>query len=180
MRKFLIKFLLYSCLALGCLPVICIFIIVFTYVIIDNLKPHSFEGNSCIDQDDKLAYFYKSSGFKIPPHAKISLDCDDHGGFRGDGEYYVVFETTAKDINSYLKSPFWTEKWQHGPVPEKIAYHTELYNQFPKIYKSPAILYLAQNRFFSKDGSDDLDFRNGTIIVIDKKNNRVFYSQWDW
>src|SRR5262245_58018272 len=73
---------------------------------------------------DPGAEFTKLTGLNWPSDAKIISVGDDHGGFNGDGEFHLVFETDAKSIRSFLESsPPWQGEWVDGPVPTEIGFH---------------------------------------------------------
>ena len=128
----------------------------------------------CLEIEDEAQHFYESSEFEMPANAQIVLSCDDHNGFHWDGEYYVVFDTTAEVIEAYLESSLWNAKWQNGVVPEEISSNTALSNWDRSTFTSSEVWYLAENR------NTMLPFHNGRLLVILPNENRVFYSQWDF
>jgi hypothetical protein len=139
-----------------------------------TLNKQSLNGTECLEIDDERKHFYESSGFRLPADAEIVLSCDDHGGFHGDGEYYLVFDVTEQDIQSYLQTSFWNQEWQRGAVPKEVSFHTALSKWANNTFNSSQIWYIAENR------NTMIPFHNGRLMLIDTRINRVFYSQWDF
>lgn len=140
----------------------------------DNEAEYSLNGAKCLEIENQAQAFYKSSGLKLPEDAQIIESCDDHGGFHGDGEYYLVFDTTPEEISKYLKTTPWNNQWQQQPVPSSISSRTGLTEIAAATFESSDIWYVATG----KDGA--IPYHNGKLIAIDPQKNRVFYSQWDF
>lgn len=135
---------------------------------------YSLNGVRCLEIENQFQTFSESSGLELPTNAQIIESCDDHSGFHWDGEYYLVFDTTSEEISKYLQITPWNNQWQKQPVPSEISSNTGLSNVFADVFESNDIWYAATG----KDGA--IPYHNGKLIVIDPKQNRVFYSQWDF
>lgn len=172
--KFVIKFLIVSCLSISGLLIVVVFIIMN----FSQLKSwytgepiqKSLNGFRCLHIEDEFEYFHESSEIMMPLDANIILSCDDHGGFHWEGEYYIVFSTSNENISSYLDVSLWDLSWSKGPVPEDIR-HTALADNFSDIFESSEIFYVVQGHH---------QFYNGRLMVIDPSQSKVFYSQWDF
>ena len=62
---------------------------------------------------------------KIPSDAKIEKTFDDHGGFHGDGEYFVVISLSNKQYQEFYERIKSNEKWQNMPIQTDV--HQSLY-----------------------------------------------------
>jgi len=181
----LLKIIVLGFLSLGCIFLIGLVILRLLFPEWYIWKPYkeSLNGVRCLAIEDEFQYFQEYSEFNLPPNAEIILSCDDHSSFHWDGEYYIVFDTTEKYINFYLETTPWRKNWKRGPVPDRIASITALSDEFPEIYNSREVWYVAQDRSQNRDQTKESyfynGFFNGRLIVIDPKNNRVFYSHWD-
>lgn len=154
------------------------FIIVSCFIasscVITNPSEQSLNGVRCLEIEDEAQYFYESSGFQLPANAQIILSCDDHSGFHWDGEYYIVFDTTAEEIKKYLETSLWGTTWKKGSVPQQISFHTGLSRWEGSKFNSSSIWYLAENQ------NTNIPFHNGRLMVIDPEKNRILYSEWDF
>jgi len=179
--RILLKVIAFSLLSLGFLLLLGLVILRLIFPDCYIWKPYreSLNGVRCLEIQDEFKYFHEYSELKLPPNAEIFLSCDDHSSFHWDGEYYIVFDTTEKYINFYLETTPWGKNWKRGPVPDRIASITALSDEFPEIYNSKGVWYVAQDRDQTKESYFYNGFSNGRLIVIDPKNNRVFYSHWD-
>jgi hypothetical protein len=62
---------------------------------------------------------------KIPSDAKIEKIFDDHGGFTGDGEYFVVISLSDKQYQDFYERVKSTDKWNDLPISTEV--HHSLY-----------------------------------------------------
>lgn len=139
--------------------------------------------------------FERATGINWPATATIVSSGDNQGGILGDGEFYVVLDVDQSTIDSVLDSRPSTPlpDWRSGPVPTEIAFHCtfgndvyaargtdsgprELPGDFLLEYPldSPKILYSAQARWHEPD-----PWHNGTLLVVDPGNQRIWLSIWD-
>ena len=69
--------------------------------------------------------FERETGFPWPAKATVIRSGDDHGGFLGDGEFYVVIQVDDTTISQLLQirpaAPL--SNWHSGPVPTEIGFH---------------------------------------------------------
>ena len=145
-----------------------------SYLFVGCTIPSSSNATECLEIKDEWQYFSDSAGFPMPTNAQIIISCDNHGGFHGDGEYYIVFSTTAKNIEDYQRESIWNLQWIKGSVPSEISYRTVLSNKFKDILESSEISYIVENR------NTQIPLHNGRLIVIYPKENKVLYSKWDY
>jgi hypothetical protein len=134
----------------------------------------SFNGVRCLDIQDEAQHFHESSSFQMPRDAQIVLSCDDHSGFHWEGEYYIVFDTTARDIATYLESSPWQVQWQRGKIPDDIISRIALSRWKESNFDSSGLWYLLESR-----GTQAYD-SNGRLMVINPEMNRVFYTEWNY
>ena len=73
--------------------------------------------------NDPGAEFTELTGLPWPRSAKVIACEDTHGGFHGDGEFYLVFQTDKGTLKGWLaKPPPWKGKtWVSGPIPSEIG-----------------------------------------------------------
>lgn len=128
----------------------------------------------CLEIQNQAQHFYESSEFQLPEDAQIILSCDDHSGFHWEGEYYIVFETTAQNINAYLETSPWGNQWQNGAVPELIRSRIALSRWQDSSFNSPNLRYLVESSATEEYPG------NGRLMVIDSEKNRVFYTEWNY
>lgn len=138
--------------------------------------------------------FWRHTGLEFPAEARILHEGDSHGGFHGDGEYYLAFEVDAAIIQKWLASRAPWGDWQRGPVPGEIGYHCgfggsgvswggplngpQTYSgdeQLVKLFSSDRVWYSARER-----GDSRLRWHNGNLIVIDVRSRRIWLSVWDF
>jgi hypothetical protein len=117
---------------------------------------------------------YESSGFQLSSDARIVLSCDDHSGFHWEGEYYIVFDTDARNIATYLETSPWQVQWQRGKVPSNIRSDIALSQWEESDFNSSELWYLAQYT------GTRLNFGSGRLMVINPERNRVFYTEWNY
>lgn len=123
--------------------------------------------------------FSRATGLGWPASANVITSGDTHGGFNGDGDFWVVFEAD-RPLLEYWKSdlPPWSQvKWLQGPVPEEITRMTCLVSlaasdaKVRQTLKSDQIWYAAEER--------SADWWNGSVLILDLPNRRVMLCVWD-
>ncbi len=140
--------------------------------------------------------FERETGLDWPINATVVSSGDNHGGFMGDGEFHVVLGVDDKAVAELLRSRPTTplSDWQSGPVPTEIGIHccfgTEgvsamSMNGGPMHYSgdseledvlgSDAIMYTAYERC-----CDEIEWHNGTLLIVDPRHNKVWLSIWDF
>lgn len=134
----------------------------------------SFNNVRCLEIQDEAQRFYESSGFQLPPDARIVLTCDDHSGFHWEGEYYIVFDTTARNIATYLETSPWQVQWQRGKVPDDIGSQIALSEWEESSFDSSDLWYLVESRGTRSNSG------NGRLMVIAPEENRVLYTEWNY
>ena len=140
--------------------------------------------------------FESETGLTWPSSAVIVSSGDDHGGFHGDGEFHVMFEVDDATVNKLLAkkpaSPL--SDWTKGPVPTEIGCNCLFgttrvsalshnggltrYSDDPElddVLGATAIMYSAHERC-----CDTLEWHNGTLLIVDPRNRRVWLSIWDF
>ncbi len=131
---------------------------------------------------DPGADFTKLTGLPWPGAARVVLVGDDHGGFHGDGEFYLVFDVDRETIGGWLsgRPPWNAEAWRSGPVPSDVAGHC-WFGGGPGsrandgVFKDEKMRYVATSR-----GPASMPWHNGNLIVIDAKHSRILLSSWDF
>ena len=140
------------------------------------------------------------TGLRVPFGAKDLRTADDHGGFHGDGEYYAVFKTEDRTVQSWLAKPApWSrQKWEKGPVPPHAGLHAGFghHGTGMSVVRSangstreeyfggsPEIMAVLQssNVWFScrARGPKDMPWYNGDLIILDPNSSMVWLSSWD-
>ncbi|MEZ6102170.1 MAG: hypothetical protein R3E01_36720 [Pirellulaceae bacterium] len=137
--------------------------------------------------------FLFNTGFRVPLGAKVITTGDSHGGFHGDGEFHLVFDTRTSTIDKWLVQPppWGNPTWLKGPVPGSIGFHAKFgtdgvgahsvdginykYSgdeQLASLLSSPDIWYAARER--------QSDWHNGDLLIVDPTANRIWYAEWDF
>jgi len=145
--------------------------------------------------DDPGGDFTLSTGLEWPATASVISVDDTHGGFLGDGEFHIIFDTDRATLEKWLaESPPWEQhNWKSGPVPNEIRYccsfglggvSSRSYNGGPieyagdtellRVLSSNQIWYAAKERC-----CESLRWSNGNLLIIDFVNNRVWLCNWD-
>ncbi len=134
------------------------------------------------------------TGLWWPSNARVIARGDDHGGFHGDGEFYVVFETDEQTIQKWLSgSAPWGQEWEQGPVPGEIGFHCSFGTlgaswstvngesryrgdeELVRLFSSNQTWYAARER-----GSSSLRWHNGDLFIVDPQAKTVWFCVWDW
>ena len=149
--------------------------------------------------DDPGADFTTATGLPWPTNAEIIALDDTHGGFHGDGEFYLVFQTDAETIQSYLDTtPSLDVPWQQGPIPTDIGFHMTFGTEgigtmsvngsaaeyvgdstLTELFTSETVYFSATERCCSEQG-EALRWHNGTFVLVDPTTNTVWFSAWDF
>jgi len=132
---------------------------------------------------DSEGGFTRSTGLSWPKSARIIRTGDDHGGFHGDGEFYLVFDTDQETIERWLsgRAPWGAEKWRNGPVPSEIAGHCAFgegmrrSGEVAQAFDKKSVVFVAKPR-----GPGGTPWHNGDLMVVDRVGNRVWVSHWDF
>ena len=154
--------------ALGCFGLVALSVVGITGLVGYQRVVGQDNEAECLEVKNEAQAFNESSGLKLPDDAQIIESCDNHGGFHGDGEYYIVFDTSKEKIDKYLQTNPWESQWQKQPVPQDISFRTGLTEIYANIFESSDVWYVTTGE------------SNGKLMVIDPSKNRVFYSQWDF
>ncbi len=129
------------------------------------------------DPGSRLGFrFY--TGLWWPSNARVIARGDDHGGFHGDGEFYVVIETDEQTIQKWLSgSAPWGQECEHGPVPDEISYHCSFgdYSVSWRTFNSNQVWYAAKERCCSS-----LRWHNGDLFIVDPQAKTVWFCVWDF
>lgn len=140
-----------------------------------------------------IYYFYKPEwrnsgnliGKRIPYSSKILESYDTHGGFHGDGEYYVVFQLTNEQYKKFLKDVFVDSNWEKMPLSndiQKISYwfsKGEHARQYELPLDTPNGLYYFRDFQHSKKPIWDRNSVNFVISILDIRNERLFICRVD-
>jgi hypothetical protein len=143
--------------------------------------------------EPRLRFWY-CTGLKWSAEARVIRSADSHGGFLGDGEYYLILEADEASIKKWLAERGPWGDWQRGPVPGEIGYHCrfggpgvgwggpiggpETYSgdeELVELLSSDHVWYSARER-----GDARLRWHNGDLIVIDVRSRRIWLSIWDF
>ena len=117
--------------------------------------------------------FSDMTGIPWPPNATVVLVDDSHGGFHGDGEFYIVADVSSETLLRWLEMepPWGVRAWKRGPVPHEIAFHSELEADL----SSPTIWYAARER-----GAGSIRWHNGDVLAFDPERGRLWVTAWDF
>ena len=178
-------------LALGALAIPIVFC-----VILANTEPFEFKSGPLIE-DPKIG-FTQITGLEWAENSEVITFADTHGGFLGDGEFYVIFRTDQETLEEWLSnSPPWeNEEWKRGPVPPEIGFHASFgkggmiigsvgngpyqydsEGELVDLLKSDEIWYVVKERCC---GRDSLYFHNGELLIVDLEAQQVWLSSWDY
>lgn len=139
--------------------------------------------------------FVRITGLGWPTPAKVLAVDDDHGGFQGEGEFYLVFDASPATLKRWLAGPGpWQATWQQGPVPHDVAAHcgfgfrsteardaaasrryTQSWDHLRTLLSSKNIWYVARERC-----CESLRWHNGELLAVDPGTGRVWLSSWDF
>ncbi len=140
-------------------------------------------------------HFADSTGLAWPPNGSLVRSVDSHGGFLGDGEFYVVFDADEATIQKWLEGPApWGGNWRHGPIPGEAGIHCSFgtsgvswggvvgkpssYSgdkELVDLLSSTSVIFAARERCCAS-----LPWHNGNLLIIDPGSRRVWLSVWDF
>jgi hypothetical protein len=126
---------------------------------------------------------------------KIIKSGDDHGGFVGDGETYIVLQLPQEAVKKLLQSASpWSGEWKSGPIPHEIGFHcgfgtdgvgyasvnggmNEYFgdSELKKLLSSSHVFYDAKERC-----CPSLHWHNGHSLVVDPLECTLWLSVWDF
>ena len=156
-------------------------IVPLTFVFeVSSLPSFFFPGQFRKTVKDPAVEFTKYTKLQWPESAMVVTAGDDHGGWHGDGEFYLVFETDKETLVRWLaqKPPWGGTEWKSGPVPDDISGHcfTAVSNgsDYHQGLVNRHVRYCAHDFKFA-----DMPWHNGKLLAIDPNAGRVFLSWWD-
>ena len=130
---------------------------------------------------DPASEFTKYTSLPWPDSAAVVGCGDSHGGWHGDGEYYLVFDADKESLARWLsqKAPWGDAEWKDGPVPDEIAGHCFLFEGSPNPYRDS--LAGSRIRYCAQDFKlCDIPWHNGRLLAVDPTIGRVYLSWWDF
>ena len=140
------------------------------------------------------ANFEEYTQLDWPEKAEVISVGDTHGGFNGDGEFYLVFKTDKTTITKYLNGLAAFEKsWQLGPITKNIGFQPQFgtggidisrINNGPEEYSGDPQhidVVLSDEVYFSAKERccESIRWHNGSLLIIDPRLNKVWLSVWD-
>ena len=137
-------------------------------------------------------------GISIPKDSTVLDYGNDHGGFLGDGESYVIIKLNEKGKKEFLKEAKKNNKWSNMPLPEKyqkLVFGGESDNvdygdgyfedggHIPRDIKNG--IYYFRDRYaekYPKEADVDINERysyNFTISILDLDRNKLYIYELD-
>ena len=124
--------------------------------------------------------------------ARVVRSGDSHGGFQGEGEFYLVFRVDGATIRRWLSGAApGGGGWLRGPVPGKVGFHTT-FGYEPTGFRMPGSSYTGRGELVRLLGSgeiwyaawgrghDSMPWHNGDLLIVDPRTRLVWFSVWDW
>lgn len=144
------------------------------------------------NKEDK---FEQITGLNISDTVVFIKKTDTYFPF--EGEYSLVFKTTKKQIEKWVKGkPAWgNEIWNKGQIPFDIGMSVQFNfqegvsvasNQDEKKFYSgdkelEKLLNDSTNYYvFKEDCCPDLRFNDGQLLILNSKTQMVYYSGWNY
>ena len=144
---------------------------------------------------DSASDFKFFTGLAMPEDATVVRTADNHGGFHGDGEFYLVFKTDRATLENWLaEPPPWGKRWQAGPLPSEMTYQNMFGWEFDfsavegqaavdptkpdraaYAFNSPSVRYSAEERC-----CEGTPWHNGSLLIVDPESGYVWLSVWDF
>jgi len=131
--------------------------------------------------DDPAGEFTEYTQIPFPSAAKIIAAGDTHGGFHGDGEFYLVFDADKSEIARWLDlAPPWNQpEWRSGPVPHEISGHCLA--DATSSENARSLFDATTTRFVAEDlKQSSIPWHNGRLLAIDTESGRVILAWWDF
>lgn len=128
--------------------------------------------------EDPASRFVEYTGLAWPKSAKVVLAGDDHGGWNGDGEFFLVLDADRETLERWLTAvpPWGGPEWQQGAVPHEIAMHC----RFGDARTHSDALSSSDIRYCAEDFKmTDIPWHNGRVLALSTKTGRVYLSWWD-
>lgn len=162
----------------GVFWVLALMLVFFVLLCVDVVKQltHAPEGRKV---ENPAAEFSKYTSLTWPESASVVLVGDNHGGFHGDGEFFLVLDADRKTIEGWLSAqpPWGKPDWQDGAVPSDIVNHC----RFGGEWTHSAALSSSDIRYCAEDFKmASIPWHNGRLLAINIKTGRVYLSWWDF
>lgn len=129
--------------------------------------------------EDPVSRFVDCTGLAWPQSAKVIQVGDDHGGWNGDGEFFLVLDADRETLERWLAAvpPWGGSKWQEGAVPNEIAMHCRFGNTHTHsdALSSSDIKYCAEDFKMT-----DIPWHNGRVLAFNTTTGKVYLSWWDF
>jgi hypothetical protein len=107
-----------------------------------------------------------------PSNARIVACGDTHGGFHGDGEFYLVIEVDRATMERWLKCPPpWGISWMRGPIPRR--------GRFGGVPGAEEVHESRETWSTVRDREPRWNWTHYDVLIIDPSTNRVWLSVVD-
>jgi len=144
------------------------------------------EGKGYYDRHP-LEYVQGKLKFPVPQDVQILEAFDTHGGFHGDGEFYLVLQFNKRQISKFVDEVSKNNKWQKLPVSDL---HNSIGRNFrgweKRRYEVPSkakngyyYFHDFQRDWYPNDPNAGKYSVNYVIAILDLDSNRLFVFQID-
>jgi hypothetical protein len=133
---------------------------------------------------------------KIPRSVEIMETYDTHGGFLGDGEFYIVVQFNKEQMNEFRKNALESGKWKPMPLSYDIQKVSHWFNEGdkPRKYSMPinsnnSLYYFRDFQLEnSREGNHNDQLKkpvwdrssvNFAVAILDSDNNRLYIVRED-
>jgi hypothetical protein len=134
--------------------------------------------------EDPAGDFTRWTGLPWPENARISSVDDDHGGWRNDGAFHIVFDADRATLEKWLAGPPpWSlGAWQRGPVPLDLfsGFDRDGGNDQGYELMCEEVLKSDKTWYVAKDRGRSLKWAHYNLLILDPTNNRVWLSCVDF
>lgn len=132
-------------------------------------------GIQSIIASDNYNYSSKLIGVKVPRTAQLLEKIEDHGGFHGDGESYLVFKLSDTELLQVKTQILKNGDWLNLPLQGSPLDKGSLF----KVYGNHEIPLIARKGFYYFTANKDHNYGNFTFSILDYDNKTLYILRVD-
>jgi len=125
-----------------------------------------------------LEYVKEELKFTIPQDAQILETYDTHGGFFGDGDFYLAVQLNQAQMTKFIQEISQNQEWKKLPLSETAAYMYAIKSEVSmKIPENPQNGYYYYHDFYAEWHPNEQPRKlspNYAIAILNLDTNRLF------
>lgn len=114
-----------------------------------------------------------------PVSAQVIEFSDDHGGFHGEGIFWIVFRLERAELESLLSRPVWGGlEWKDPPITENLL--SLVKDRLPRTAASCPSSAPGEMKYVAQQLVKAAGWADGRVMLVDPDSCTVWFSQWNW